>query len=86
MTKEAILGPSADRVKTDMRMPQLLVKRVKEMSEVLGVPQNALYAMGVALLLVTMVPMVHPGKKRIQMLRELGELFRNVISGAEKTA
>jgi hypothetical protein len=86
MVREAVLGPHADRVKTDIRIPIPLHQRVKEMSEVLGLPQNALYAIGVAILCSTLAPMVRPGKKRAQLLRELGELFQKVISEAEKTA
>lgn len=80
------MGPHADRVKTDMRLPQALVHRVREMSELLGVPQNALYALGVAQLIAALATLVHPGKKRAQLLRELGDLLQKVISEAEKTA
>ena len=85
MTRQSALGPHADRQKTDMRMPYPLATRVEEMAEILGVPRNAMYAMGAALLCVTMAGMVHPGKKRLQLLAEMKTLFQKVISEAEKT-
>lgn len=86
MTRDAILGEHAARQKTDMRIPYPLAHRVEELAELVGVPRNAMYAMGAAYLCSLLSPLVHPGKKRLQVIRELEELFQKVIEGAKKAA
>lgn len=86
MTKDAVLGLMKDRVKTDMRLPYALSVRVREMANLIGVPQNAVYAMGAAYFCVLLSSMMSPGKKRGQLLRELREFLQKVLSEAEKAA
>jgi hypothetical protein len=86
MTKDAVLGEHNKRQKTDMRMPYPLAKRVEELAELVGVPRNAIYAMGAAHLCALLSSLVHPGKKRAQLLQELEDLFQKVISAARKVA
>lgn len=86
MTKDAVLGPVADRVKTDMRLPYALAMRVKELADLVGVPMNAFYTLAAAKLCAELGVYVQSGKKRAQLLRELRDLFQRVFSEAEKAA
>jgi len=86
MVKDAVLGPMAERVKTDMRLPYALSVRVKELADLVGVPMNAFYAMAAAKMCAELSDFVQSGKKRTQLLRELDNLFQRIISEAEKAA
>lgn len=47
---DSVLGPMTGREKTDVRVPKDLAKAVDKLAHDLGVPKNAFYVMGAALL------------------------------------
>lgn len=82
--REAVLGPMSRRQKTDVRLPFDLSRRVEELSDALGVPKNAFFALAASLLCMQMAPLVVTGKKREILLREMKNLFEGVFDKIEK--
>ena len=81
MTTESILGPMAKRTKTDLRLPQTLVDRMKDLADAIGVPANAVYAMAAAQLVVQLSPLTEKTTRRREALvSEVERLFQLVVS------
>lgn len=83
--KGAILGDMKDRIKTDVRFPHQLVQRVEECCRATGVPKNAFYALGTAILVAMLSPLL-PGQRRKTVLAQVEKLFQTVITEARKAA
>ena len=79
-------GPLDERVKTDIRISERVLRVVSEQSQTLGIPKNALFAMAVCLLSVRLVPMLAGVKKRATMLSRIEVLFQETLKEARKAA
>ena len=74
---------SADRVKTDMRVPRVLDARVRDICAYLGIPRNAFYALAAAFFVMELSPLLK-GKKRSQVWGEIKNLFDGVLRSVAK--
>ncbi len=79
-------GPLDERVKTDIRISERVLRVVSEQSQTLGIPKNALFAMAVCLLSVRLVPMLRGAKKRSTMLTKIEGLFQETLKEARRAA
>lgn len=86
MTKESVLGPMQDRVKTDVRLPKKLAKHIEKTCEALGIQKNAFFVLAAGKLLTELGPILMPGKKRGAAVKDVDELFQKVISAAREAA
>lgn len=82
---EPILGDVSERVKTDLRLPRLLMEHVEAVCAAAGVPKNAFFALASGLFLIRMSPALE-GRKRKEVLNDIEALFQKVISNARKAA
>lgn len=74
-----------ERVKTDMRLPRMLVQHVEEMAELVGIPKNAFFTIAAARLAVELSKRYAPGKKREKMLRELELMVQKIFKAARES-
>lgn len=81
--KGAILGNMSDRIKTDVRFPRQLVEHVETCCQATGMPKNAFIAMGAAILVVMLTPLL-PGQRRKHVLDRIEEMFQTLITKARK--
>ena len=79
-------GPLDERVKTDIRISEQVLRVVSEQSQTLGIPKNALFAMAVCLLSVRLIPMLKDTKKRSAMLAKIEGLFQETMKEARRAA
>jgi hypothetical protein len=85
MSTESILGPMASRAKTDLRLPQDIVDRMKELAGAIGTPANAVYAIAAAQLVVSLSSVMEPSaKKREAIVTEMERSFQNIVSAVRK--
>ena len=75
----------SERVKTDMRLPRVLIKHVEEMAELVGIPKNAFFTVAAAQLATVLSKRYAPGKKRRKMLDELEALMLKTFSDARES-
>lgn len=70
----------SERVKTDMRLPRILIQHVEEMAPLVGLPKNAFFTIAAAKMAVELSKRYAPGRKRRSMLdsleREIQKIFR----------
>lgn len=79
----SLLGPVEERVKTDLRLPRELVAGVDVLTELLGIPRNAFYALATARLVIELSSLLEDVKKRRVMLEEVGQLFQKTLKAAK---
>ena len=84
MPKESVLGPQADRIKTDLRLPKEFVVVVEEACRKLGVPKNAFFVLAGALFLAQLEPAMK-SKKSDKLLEDLEILVQNLIFNIKKS-
>jgi len=72
------------RVKTDMRLPRLLVKHVDSIVNQVGIPKNALFTIAASMTVVQLMSLLTPGKKRLRIFYELEELVQKTFEEAKK--
>ncbi len=72
------------RVKTDVRLPRVLLDHVDRVCQAVGLPKNAFISMGAALLVVLLSPLV-PGRRRKTILASAEKIFQTFISRARKS-
>lgn len=75
-------GGVVERVKTDLRMPKFLIRRVGEVCAALGLGKNAFYSMAGAMLALKFIPLV-AGKKRSRLVQDLKRFLLKAIEEAE---
>lgn len=81
---KALMGPMAQRKKTDMRLPPELLGHLEDISVALGVPMNALFCVSASFLIVQLSPLL-PGMKRAQILAELERMLQRLFREARKS-
>lgn len=74
---DSVLGPLADRIKTDIRVPENLSEFVDKIAHDLGVPKNAFYVLGAALLLDKLAHVEGKGRRKA-LLAELDEQLEGI--------
>ena len=67
------------RVKTDLRLPRRLVRRVEALCCELGIPKNAFFTLAGARLLMELAPLSGPAVKREYLIADLEKIFQRVI-------
>jgi hypothetical protein len=75
----------SERVKTDMRLPRMLIQHVEEVAELCGLPKNAFLTVAAAMLATQLSKRYAPGKKRKRMLLELEKMCEQVFVDARLT-
>ena len=83
MPKESPLGPQADRVKTDLRLPKPFVKQVEAVCTKLGIPKNAFFVLAGARFLIQLAPVLG-SKKGADLLTEVEDLVLGVVENVKK--
>ena len=76
----------SERVKTDMRLPRVLIQHVEEMAELVGLPKNAFFTVAAAKLAAELSKQYAPGKKRKTMLQDLEKEVQRIFREAKKAA
>lgn len=76
--------PMSERVKTDMRLPRMLIQHVEEMGDLIGLPKNAFFTIAAAMLATRMSKRYAPGKKRRKMLADLEKLVARCFKEARE--
>lgn len=72
---KSVLGAHADRVKTDMRLPKTLSKRVHELAEYLGVPANVVHTIAIAHLIGMLIRTQVDIENREEVLAEMERII-----------
>ncbi len=83
---ESAKGPLDERVRTDVRMSERVLRILGEQGQKLGMPKNAMFTMGACLLAARLVPLIQGVKKRSAMLDKIEALFWETIKEARKVA
>jgi len=81
---ETVLSGMEDRIKTDLRLPQVLVDHVEQVCYALGIPKNAFFAMGAALLCLKLLPLL-PGSKRPKLVQEIEKFVTEVVEAVKQS-
>lgn len=79
------VDPMGERVKTDLRLPRMLVQHIEEMAELVGLPKNAFITIACAMLATQLSKRYAPGKKRKKMLTDLEKMCEQVFVDARLT-
>jgi phosphopantothenoylcysteine synthetase/decarboxylase len=74
----------SERVKTDMRLPRVLIQHVEEMAELVGLPKNAFFTVAAAMMATFLSRQYAPGKRRKKMLDDLEKEVQKVFREARK--
>jgi len=74
----------SERVKTDMRLPRVLIMHVEEMANRVGIPKNAFFTIAAAKLAVELSKRYTRGHKREKMLRELELEVQKIFRAARE--
>lgn len=72
----------AERIKTDLRMPRVLLEWVEEICRGLGISKNAFFSIAGALLALRILPIL-PGTKRSGLFRSLKQFVYQVVEELE---
>jgi len=73
-----------ERVKTDMRLPRLLIQHVEEIADLVGLPKNAFFTVAASMLAVQLSRQYAPGKKRAKLLADLEKEVQKIFKEAKK--
>lgn len=73
-----------ERVKTDMRLPRVLIQHVEEMAPLVGLPKNAFFTVAAAKLAAELSRQYAPGRKRRKMLDDLEKTVQAIFKEARK--
>lgn len=84
MTQESILGDMEKRLRTEFRLPKLLVQQVEPMCRYLGIPKNAYFALAAALLTLELAPLVPSKRKRLSLVASLEKFLLDTIEKVKK--
>lgn len=74
----------SERVKTDMRLPRILIQHVEEMALLVGLPKNAFFTIAAAKMAVELSKRYAPGRKRRSMLNSLEREVQRVFKEARQ--
>lgn len=78
------MDPMSERVKTDMRLPRMLVQHVEEVADLCGLPKNAFFTIAAAMLATRLSKRYAPGKKRRKMLLDLERMAKKCFQEARE--
>ena len=84
MGKMSMLGAMGQRVKTDLRLPKLLIKQVESICYALGIPKNAFFTLGVAGLALQLAPLL-PGRKRARLVQDMEKIVLKLLAEVKKS-
>lgn len=74
----------SERVKTDLRLPRVLVLHVEEIARLVGIPKNAFFTIAAAKLAADLAKGYVPGRKRRQFLLALEKEVQKIFREAKK--
>lgn len=74
-----------ERVKTDVRMPQRVMRHLDEQSQRLGIPKNSYMMMALCRQIADMARFTQSKKKRQALLKDLNDLFQKTMAEAKRT-
>ncbi len=80
---DSVLGALADRVKTDVRVPEDLSKTIDELSHKLGVTKNAFYVLGAIKLASEVVGTAYGKNAQKKVLTELQKQIKSMLDTLE---
>jgi len=75
----------SDRVKTDVRLPRVLIQRLDEVAQIVGLSKNGFLTVASAAFIADLSRSFVPGKKRLDMLKDLEEEVRRIFKEAKKS-
>ena len=73
-----------DRIRTDLRFPERVMRHLTEQAERLGIPKNAYITMALCRQIVDMSRFMKGSKKRAQLLKEVEALFQKTMDEARR--
>ncbi len=73
-----------DRVKTDVRMPQRVMRHLDEQSRRLGIPKNSYFILALCRQVADMARFIKGKKKRQALLKDVEDLFQKTIADARR--
>lgn len=79
------MGDLSDRVKTDMRLPRVVVQHVEAMAESVGLTKNGFFTVAAAMMAAGMSRDYALGRKRRTMLLQLEKEVQKVFNDAKKS-
>lgn len=79
-------SPLDERVKTDVRFPERVLRDMNEQCVRLGIPKNAFITMAICCQIVAMSPFMKGQKKRMALLRNVETLFQKTIAEAREAS
>ena len=74
-----------DRVKTDVRFPERVVRHLGEQARRLGIPKNAYITMALCRQIADLSRFTQGKKKRQQILKDVEELFQKTMTEAKRS-
>lgn len=79
-------GPLDQRVRTDVRMSERVLRILGEQGRVLGIPKNAMFTIGACFLAANLTPLLAGVKKRGVMLDKIEALFAETLESARRVS
>lgn len=73
------MGSLDDRIKTDVRFPERVMRHLTEQARQLGIPKNAYITMALCRQMADMSKLLGTKKKRQQLLNDLEDLFQKTL-------
>ncbi len=70
-----------NRTKTDLRLPQELVRLADNWIDRLGIAKNALFTLGMVQYFAGLVPLTEGKRKQRKALDELEDIFQKTMAG-----
>ncbi len=83
---ESSLGALADRVKTDVRVPEDLSKTIDDLSHKLGLTKNAFYVLGAIKLASEITSMAYDKRTTKRLLTSLQKQIETMLAALENPA
>lgn len=74
-----------ERVKTDVRFPERVMRHLTEQATRLGIPKNAYITMALCRMVADLARFTKGKKKRQQILRDVEALFQKTMAEAKRT-
>ena len=73
-----------DRVRTDLRFPERVMRHLTEQAVRLGIPKNAYITMALCSQIASLARFTQGSKKRQQILKEVEALFQKTMAEAKR--
>lgn len=79
-------GPLDERVKTDIRISERVMRHIEDAIHPLGIPKNTFFTLASCDYVVKLAPLVKGTKKREKMILDIERLFQKTLKEIREAA